>query len=119
MSLISTYQAMYPIALTRRSYSPTSKARGAIFRIFNDSRHAIAKANSISPIPAAEVNAIGIVNVHFTTPMLLKNIDITGLIIMLQTINPTTVERITVGINDRAVCRISCPVVKPRDFKIP
>lgn len=74
---------------------------------------------SISPIPAIVTNAIGILNVHFTMPSELKNSDISGLITRQLIIIPITVEIIIVGINESAVCIMSCFVVKPNDFKIP
>ena len=74
---------------------------------------------SISPIPAITEKAIGILNVHFTMPSELKNSDISGLIERQLTIMPITVEIIIVGINESAVCTMSCFVVKPNDLSIP
>ncbi len=52
-------------------------------------------------------------------PIPLKNIAISGFIIRILTVIPTAAEIITDGIKLIAVCTISCPVVKPRAFKIP
>ena len=76
-------------------------------------------ASNIRPIPAKTTNRYGIPNVHFIMPIELKNSDISGFIAMQLIIMPTTVEIIIAGINDSAVCIISCFVVKPIDFKIP
>ena len=62
-------------------YSPTSKWRGAIFLILSDSKHAIPKDIMISPIPASVEKATGMLNVHLTIPIELKNNDISGLIV--------------------------------------
>lgn len=74
---------------------------------------------SIIPVPATALNTAGMLNVHFTMPIELKNSDISGFITRQLTIMPTTVDRIIAGINDSAVCNISCLVVKPNDFSIP
>ena len=74
---------------------------------------------SISAIPATVTNRIGILNVHFTMPNELKNSDKSGLITRQLTIMPTTVDRIIAGINESAVCTMSCFVVKPNDLSIP
>ncbi len=74
---------------------------------------------SICPNPANTENKIGILNVHFTMPSELKNSDISGLITRQLTIMPTTVDRIIAGINESAVCKMSCFVVKPNDLSIP
>lgn len=74
---------------------------------------------SINPTPAAEANTTGILNVHLIIPIELKNSDIKGFITKQLTIMPITVEIITAGIKDIAVCKISCFVVKPSDFKMP
>jgi len=100
-------------------YSPVSNDFGVIFLIFRESRHSVAKANRIRPIPAAMTNPTGTEKVHLTIPIPLRNNAVNGLIIRLHTINPIMEDTIMVGINDSAVCRISCPVVKPRDFSIP
>lgn len=100
-------------------YSPTSKWRGAIFLILSDSKHAIPKDIMISPIPASVEKATGMLNVHLTIPIELKNNDISGLITRQLTIMPTTVDRIIAGINESAVCKMSCFVVKPNDLSIP
>ena len=92
-------------------YSPVSNDFGVIFLIFRESRHSVAKANRIRPT--------GTEKVHLTIPIPLRNNAVNGLIIRLHTINPIMEDTIMVGINDSAVCRISCPVVKPRDFSIP
>lgn len=76
-------------------------------------------ANKISPIPAKTTNRYGIPNVHFIMPIELKNSDISGFMAIQLIIMPTTVEIIIAGINDSAVCIISCFVVNPIDFKIP
>ncbi len=73
----------------------------------------------ISPIPATVEKTIGILNVHFTMPIELKNSDISGLITRQLTIIPTTVEAMIAGIKDSAVCKTSCLVVKPKDLSIP
>ena len=77
------------------------------------------KERSISPVPAGTENAKGIPNVHFTIPIELKNSDISGLMAIQLIIIPITVETIIAGINESAVCKMSCFVVKPNDFKIP
>ncbi len=87
--------------------------------ILSESKHAIPNDKRISTSPATELNTMGIANVHFTIPSELKNSDISGLIARQLTIMPITVEIIIVGINERAVCKISCFVVKPNDFSIP
>ena len=74
---------------------------------------------SISAIPASVEKATGMLNVHLTIPIELKNNDISGLITRQLTIMPTTVDRIIAGINVSAVCTISCLVVKPNDLSIP
>ena len=74
---------------------------------------------SISPIPATVTNRIGILNVHFTIPSELKNSDISGFITRQLAIMPIIVEIIIVGINESAVCTMSCFVVKPNDLSIP
>lgn len=74
---------------------------------------------SISAIPAIAANTTGILNVHFTMPNELKNNDISGLITRQLTIMPTTVDRIIAGINESAVCKMSCFVVNPSDLSIP
>ena len=74
---------------------------------------------SISVIPAIVANAIGILNVHFTMPSELKNSDRSGLIVRQHIIIPITVEIIIVGINESAVCKMSCLVVNPSDLSIP
>lgn len=74
---------------------------------------------SISPIPATALNKTGMLNVHFKMPIELKNSDISGLITKQLKTMPITVERITAGINESAVCIISCFVVKPNDLSIP
>ena len=75
--------------------------------------------SSKSPAPATVTNATGIEKVHFTIPIGLKNSDTSRLIIRQLIITPITVEIMITGINDSAVCKISCFVVKPNDFKIP
>ena len=90
-----------------------------IFFIFNDSRHAIAKVNNISPMPVIVINPTGTAKEHFIIPRVLKNTDSRGLIIKQLTISPIMDERIMAGINDNAVCKISCLVVKPSAFIIP
>ena len=100
-------------------YSPTSRLRGAIFLILSDSKHAIPNDMMISPIPASVEKATGMLNVHLTIPMELKNNDISGLITRQLTIMPTTVDRIIAGINESAVCKMSCAVVNPNDLSIP
>ena len=87
--------------------------------ILSDSKHAIPNDIMISPIPASVEKATGISNVHFTIPIVLKNNDISGLITAQLIIIPRNVERITAGINESAVCKISCLVVKPIDLSIP
>ena len=100
-------------------YSPTSKLRGAIFLILSESKQAMPNDRSISPNPANTENKIGILNVHFTMPSELKNNAVSGLIIIQLIIIPITVEIIIVGINESAVCTMSCFVVKPNDLSIP
>ena len=58
-------------------------------------------------------------NVHLTIPIELKNNDISGLITRQLTIMPIIVDRIIEGINESAVCKISCFVVYPSDLSIP
>ena len=87
--------------------------------ILSDSKHAIPKDRSISPNPANTENKIGILNVHFTMPSELKNNAVSGLITRQLTIMPTTVDRIIAGINESAVCKMSCFVVNPSDLSIP
>ena len=74
---------------------------------------------SISAIPAIVANTIGILNVHFTMPSELKNSDKSGLMVRQLIISPITVEIIIAGINESAVCKISCFVVNPSDLSIP
>ncbi len=74
---------------------------------------------SISPIPAIAEKTIGILKVHFTMPSELKNSDRSGLIATQLIIIPITVEIIVAGINENAVCKISCLVVNPSDFIMP
>lgn len=93
--------------------------RGAIFLILSDNRHAMPNDRSISAIPAIVTNRIGILNVHFTMPNELKNSDISGLIARQLIISPITVEIIIAGINESAVCKMSCSVVNPNDLSIP
>lgn len=62
---------------------------------------------SISPIPAAVIKTIEILNVHFTMPIEFKNSAISGLIARQLATIPTTVEIIIVGINESAVCKMS------------
>ena len=88
-------------------YSPVSSSFGAIFFIFSESRQAMAKVNRINPVPPRMLRPRGTVNVHFTIPMLRRKKAVSGLIIRLHTAIPVNVERITVGIKDRAVCKIS------------
>ena len=52
-------------------------------------------------------------------PRLLKNTLNSGLMPTLLITSPTTVEIMIAGIKDSAVCKMSCPVVNPRDFIIP
>ena len=73
----------------------------------------------ISPIPAIVANTIGILNVHFTMPSELKNSDKSGLMVRQLIITPITVEIIIAGINESAVCKMSCFVVNPSDLSIP
>ena len=87
--------------------------------IFKDSRHAIAKANNTRQIPAAVINPTGTSNVHFKIPSVQKNNDSSLLILMQPIVSPTAAEIIIAGIKDNDVCKISCLVVKPKDFKIP
>lgn len=100
-------------------YSPTSKFLGDIFLILSDNRHAMPNDRSISAIPASVEKATGMLKVHLTIPIELKNNDISGLITRQLTIMPTTVDRIIAGINESAVCKMSCPVVNPKDLSIP
>ena len=100
-------------------YILSNSAFGVILLIFRDNRHAIPNAASIIPIPASILYPTGTVNVHFTIPKSFKNTATIGLIIKLHTVTPTTVERTTAGMKESAVCKINCPVVKPRDFRIP
>ncbi len=93
--------------------------RGAIFLILSDSKQEMPNDRSISAIPATVTNRIGILNVHFTMPNELKNNDISGLIARQLKIIPITVEIIIVGINESAVCKMSCFVVNPSDLSIP
>ena len=86
---------------------------------FSDSKQEMPNDRSISAIPAIVANTIGILNVHFTMPNELKNSDISGLIARQLKIIPITVEIIIVGINESAVCTMSCFVVKPNDLSIP
>lgn len=88
-----------------------SSAQGAIFLIRRESRQAIPKASATNPAPAAAMNPIGTIKVHFTIPMPLRNSAIKGLINRPLNISPTAVDRIMAGIKLRAVCRINCPVV--------
>ena len=87
--------------------------------IFSDNRHAIPNDKRISPIPATVTNAMGILKVHFTIPSELKNSAVSGLIIRQLMIIPITVEIIIAGINESAVCKMSCFVVNPSDLSIP
>ena len=87
--------------------------------ILSDIKHAIPKDIMISPIPASVTNTIGILNVHFTMPSELKNSDKSGLMVRQLIITPITVEIIIAGINESAVCKISCFVVNPSDLSIP
>ena len=100
-------------------YSPTRRLRGASVLIFKDNRHAMANDKRISPTPATVIKTMGILNVHLTMPRLPKNSAVSGFMMRLHTMSPTTVEIIIAGINERAVCKTSCLVVKPSDFKIP
>ena len=100
-------------------YSPESNDFGAIFLIFSDSRQTVTNANSISTMPETAIKTVETVKVHFTIPIPLKNNATNGLIITAETISPTITEIIVVGINDNAVCRISCGVVYPKAFIIP
>ena len=74
---------------------------------------------SASPSPPKVTNVTGMPNVHLTMPIPLRNSATSGLITKQLIIMPVTIEIIIAGINDSAVCNISCLVVKPRDFKIP
>lgn len=87
--------------------------------ILSDIKHAMPNDRIINPIPANVTNTIGILNVHFTMPSELKNSDKSGLIIRQPIIMPTTVEIIIAGINESAVCKMSCFVVNPSDLSIP
>ncbi len=71
--------------------------------ILADSRHVTEKVNSTSMIPAAAIIAAGILNVHLTIPMLLKNTAVRGLIIKEQIVSPIIVESMTAGIRLAAV----------------
>ena len=73
----------------------------------------------MSKNPATVANTIGILNVHFTMPSELKNSDKSGLMVRQLIITPITVEIIIAGINESAVCKMSCFVVKPNDLSIP
>ena len=73
----------------------------------------------MSKNPAIVANTIGILNVHFTMPSELKNSDKSGLMVRQLIITPITVEIIIAGINESAVCKMSCPVVNPKDLSIP
>ncbi len=68
------------------------------------------------PIPERKIKPTGILKVHFTMPIPLKNNEVSGLMMKALTVSPTTVERIIAGIKDKAVCKMSCLVVKPSDF---
>ncbi len=87
--------------------------------ILSERRQAIQNDIRIIPTLANTENTIGILNVHFTMPSELKNSDKSGLIARQLITNPATVEIIIAGINDSAVCTMSCFVVNPSDFKIP
>ena len=100
-------------------YSSASSALGAIFRIFSDSRQTVAKANSTRQMPAMMINPTGTVKVHLTMPIPLKNNAVNGLIRKAHTVKPTAAERMVAGINDAAVCKINCRVVKPSAFMMP
>lgn len=80
--------------------------------ILSDNKQAIPNDKKISPTPAIALNVTGIPKVHFTMPNELKNSAISGFIAKQLTIIPTNVERITAGIKDRAVCKISCWVME-------
>ena len=96
-----------------------SREWGDIFLTFSDSKQEMPNDRSISAIPAIVANTIGILNVHFTMPSELKNNAVSGLIIIQLKIIPITVEIIIAGINESAVCKISCLVVNPSDLSIP
>ena len=49
-------------------YSPASNSLSTIFLIVIDKKHAIAKANSISPIPETVIKPIGITNAYLMQP---------------------------------------------------
>ena len=85
----------------------------------SDKRQAMPKDSNISAIPATVIKPTGTVKVHFNMPRLLKKTLNSGFMTRLLTKSPTTVERIIAGINESAVCKMSCFVVKPSDFKIP
>lgn len=76
---------------------------GDIFRMRSDIKQASANDAAISPKPATTLNAMGMLNVHFTMPIPLKNSAVSGLIITLLNTNPNTVESTTAGINDSDV----------------
>lgn len=59
--------------------------------------------------PAAVINPTGTVNVHLTMPSPPRNTAISGLMIKPHTTSPTAADTTTVGMKDRAVCKISCP----------
>ena len=96
-----------------------SREWGDIFLTFSDSKQEMPNDRSISAIPAIVANTIGILNVHFTMPSELKNNAVSGLIIRQLMIIPITVEIIIAGINESAVCKMSCFVVNPSDLSIP
>lgn len=100
-------------------YSFINNARGAIFLILSDNKQAIPNDNAIKQIPAIVAKTIGILNVHFTMPRLLKNMLNIGFITKQLITSPTTVERMMAGINESAVCKMSCFVVNPSDLSIP
>lgn len=66
-------------------YSPESKALGAIFLIFSDSRHTVKNVNNTSPTPAATMNPTGTVKARFIIPMPFKNNAVSGLITRADT----------------------------------
>lgn len=101
------------------AYSPVKRPLGAIFLIRRDSRQANRKVANTSPTPAARVKPAGTIKVHFTMPRPLINPDSRGLMPMQLSTVPTITEIITVGIKLKAVCRISCPVVYPKAFRMP
>ena len=100
-------------------YSPASSALGVIFFIFTESRHVIPNAARIIPTPAMTLYPTGTVNVHFTIPISFKNKAASGFMIKLFTITPITVDKMTAGVKEGAVCKINCPVVKSNGFRIP